>query len=60
MPCFFKSFIQLACIIAIIAVALNYFNTIDFKYYFDGSFLRAIKEEFIYSLQVIHQQQNSA
>ncbi|CUM51093.1 unnamed protein product [Debaryomyces tyrocola] len=60
MNCFFKSFIQLSCVIAILAVVVNYASSSNLGLIFDGSWWRALRDEFIYSLQVINQHQNSA
>lgn len=60
MNCFFKSFLQLSCVIAILAVVINYAGSYNLGLIFDGSWWRALRDEFIHSLQVIQQHQNSA
>lgn len=60
MTCFFKSFVQVACVIAALAVLVNYASYYNLGIIFERSWWRELRDEFIYSLQIIHQQQNSA
>lgn len=60
MNCFFKSFIRVAFFIAALAVLANFASSYNLGIVFQRSWWRELRDEFVYSLQVIQQQQNSA